>query len=143
MKQAVAHPPKLNWPAAHFNLLGVDGTYWDLGRCRGAMGLLLIFVSNQCPHFKTVRSRLLSEIARLKEMGIGTVAINPSDPSQNPQDSLPFMRTIAQQYGFDFPYLVDDQQAILRGEFPDEVSALVHVEPLNGLVEPDLPGFQG
>lgn len=114
MNQAVANAQRLNRPAAHFNLLGVDGTHWDLNRCRGAMGMLMIFVSNQCPHVKAVRSRLLSEIEQLKEMGIGTVAINSNDPSKRPEDSLSFMRTIAKQYHFNFPYLVDDQQAVAK-----------------------------
>ncbi|NVJ60724.1 MAG: redoxin domain-containing protein [Gammaproteobacteria bacterium] len=114
MADVVTKKLVLTQPAAHFNLLGVDGTRWDLNRCRGAMGMLMIFVANQCPHVKEVRSKLISEIEQLKAMGIGTVAINSNDPSRSPEDSYPFMRTIAKQYNFDFPYLVDDQQIVAK-----------------------------
>lgn len=101
-------------PATDFNLLGVDGGYYNLQRCRGAMGVLVMFICNHCPFVKAIRSQLMEDAKQLQQMGIGVVAINSNDPSANPEDAYPYMKSVAKQYGFNFPYLLDDSQAVAK-----------------------------
>jgi peroxiredoxin len=100
--------------ATEFNLLGVDGRYYSLQRCRGAMGILVAFISNTCPFVKAIRRQLVEDAKRLNAMGIGVVAINSNDPSSSPEDAFPYMKSIAQQCQFHFPYLVDDSQTVAK-----------------------------
>lgn len=101
-------------PAGRFSLPGVDGTHWNLQRCRGAMGLLVMFISNHCPYVKAIRKHLISDVEQLNRMGIGVVAINSNDPSQCPEDAFPYMKSVASQYNYNFPYLLDDTQEVAR-----------------------------
>ncbi|WP_144392319.1 thioredoxin family protein [Pleionea sediminis] len=102
------------WPAAKFALMNVDGTICNLQRCRGAMGLLVMFICNDSPYVKAIRRHLVNDAKELQKMGIGVVAINSSDPSQFPEESLSYMKTVANQYNFSFPYLVDDTQEVAK-----------------------------
>ena len=35
-----------------FNLLGVDNEQWDINKCMGENGLVVIFICNHCPYVK-------------------------------------------------------------------------------------------
>lgn len=101
-------------PAIPFELPGTDGNLWTLERCRGPNGLLVMFICNHCPFVKAIRERLVRDVAELAGHGIGAVAIMSNDPTDYPEDSFENMRSIAAQYHFTFPYLLDETQAIAR-----------------------------
>ncbi|MCO7225248.1 thioredoxin family protein [Pleionea sp. CnH1-48] len=100
--------------APNFILPGVDDKQWTLEQCRGATGILVMFISNHCPYVKAIRQQLVSDVKALRAMGLGVVAINANDSQQYPEESLPFMRSIAQQHNFNFPYLQDTDQKIAK-----------------------------
>jgi len=102
------------WPAAEFDLPGVDGKRHTLAGTRGANGLLVMFICNHCPYVKAVLERIVRDCADLAGHGIGCVAIMSNDPSQYAEDSFENMQRIARERKFTFPYLLDETQAVAR-----------------------------
>ncbi len=101
-------------PAIDFDLLGVDGERWSLARSRGERGLLVMFICNHCPYVKAVRERLVRDARELLAYGVNAVAIMSNDPTDYPEDSFDNMQRVAREYGFPFPYLLDDTQAVAK-----------------------------
>jgi len=101
-------------PAIDFSLPGVDGNNWTLQQCKGEKGLLVMFICNHCPYVKAIRDRIVRDTTELKAMGVNSVAIMSNDPNQYEEDSFENMRNVAQQYGFDFPYLLDQSQQVAK-----------------------------
>ncbi len=101
-------------PALDFALPGVDGKVWTLEQCRGANGLLVMFICNHCPYVKAVQQRLVRDTRELLEYGINSVAIMSNDPADYPEDSFDNMRRIAAQFDYPFPYLLDETQAVAK-----------------------------
>ena len=101
-------------PAVDFALPGVDGKIWTLNDCRGEKGLLVMFICNHCPYVKAVRERIVRDTRELLDHGIRSVAIMSNDPTDYPEDSFDNMKRAAEEYGFPFPYLLDESQAVAR-----------------------------
>ncbi len=96
--------------AIDFSLPDTDGIVRSLDSCRGENGLLILFICNHCPYVKAIRERLVRDTRELKEYGIGSVGIMANDTDMYPEDSLENMRRIAAEFGFPFPYLIDESQ---------------------------------
>jgi len=101
-------------PAIDFLLPGVDGNEWSLADCAGEKGLLVMFICNHCPYVKSIRERIVRDTRDLKAMGVNTVAIMSNDPSQYAEDSFENMQKISDEFGFSFPYLVDETQQVAK-----------------------------
>ena len=80
----------------------------------GANGLLLAFICNHCPYVKAVIARLVADAALLAEAGVNTLAVMPNDYHAYPDDRPEMMRAFAARHGFNFPYLLDEEQAAAR-----------------------------
>ena len=101
-------------PAIDFSLPGVDGNNWTLQQCRGEKGLLVMFICNHCPYVKAIRNRIVRDTGALKAIGVNSVAIMSNDPDQYEEDSFENMRKVADESGFDFPYLLDQTQQVAK-----------------------------
>ncbi len=101
-------------PAPDFDLPGIDGRRWRLADCRGVRGTLVMFICNHCPYVKSIRERLVRETLALAELGVRSVAIMSNDPADYPEDSFEQMQRVAAGFGFPFPYLFDESQAVAR-----------------------------
>jgi peroxiredoxin len=104
----------LGSPAPDFDLPGIDGKRHRLASTRGPKGLVVMFICNHCPYVKAVRERLIRDCADLAGMGIGSVAVMSNDPADYPEDAFENMRKIAVQYGYPFPYLLDETQDVAK-----------------------------
>lgn len=100
--------------AIDFKLPGTDGQNWTLDKCMGSKGLLIMFICNHCPYVKAIHQRILRDTAELKLLGIGIVAISSNDIIEYPEDSFENMQLLAKQLRFDFPYLLDENQAVAK-----------------------------
>ena len=100
--------------AVDFSLPGVDGKNWSLAECAGPKGLLVMFICNHCPYVKSIRERIVRDTNELKALGVNSVAIMSNDPSLNEEDSFENMKKISDEFGFSFPYLIDETQAAAR-----------------------------
>ncbi len=101
-------------PAIDFNLLGVDGRYWNLQDCMGEKGLLVMFICNHCPYVKAIQQRIIRDTVELKNLGIHSVAIMSNDTVEYPADSFENMQALAKELNFPFPYLLDETQAVAK-----------------------------
>ena len=100
--------------AIDFSLLGVDGKSWSLKDCVGEKGLLVMFICNHCPYVKAIMKRLVRDTKALKELGVNTVAIMSNDPTEYEEDSFENMKKISDEFGFSFPYLLDESQEVAK-----------------------------
>jgi peroxiredoxin len=102
------------WKAPEFNLPNVDGKLVNLKDSMGPNGLLVMFICNHCPYVKAILPRLIADVAKLKGIGINTVAIMSNDPADYPEDSFENMQKIAQEMDFPFAYLLDESQEVAK-----------------------------
>jgi len=100
--------------APDFSLPGVDGRIWTRDDCKGEKGLLVMFICNHCPYVKAVRDRIIRDARELTALGIGCVGIMSNDTIGYPDDSFENMKRIAAEYGYPFPYLLDETQDVAR-----------------------------
>ena len=101
-------------PASDFDLPGSDGRRHTLASCRGANGLLVMFICNHCPYVKAVIGRIVRDCRELASLGIGSVAIMSNDVTVYPEDAPENMAALARELAFPFPYLYDETQAVAR-----------------------------
>ncbi len=121
--------PEKGFQAPDFALVGTDNRTYTLSDCQGPKGLLVMFICNHCPYVKNSIERLVADCQVLQKAGIGCVAIMPNDVADYPEDSFDNMKKFADQHRFNFPYLIDETQAVARA--------------YGAVCTPDLFGFDG
>ena len=102
------------WAAPDFVLPGTDGRTWALSDVRGIRGTLVMFLCNHCPYVKAIIDPLVADLAALKTIGVGAVAIMSNDAVAYPEDGFENMKAFAARHRFGFPYLYDESQATAR-----------------------------
>ena len=102
------------WKAPDFTLPGVDGRTYSLQDVAGPNGLLVMFICNHCPYVKAVIQRIVRDVAELKTLGIGAIAIMSNDPAEYPEDSFENMQRVANDLAFPMPYVIDASQEVAR-----------------------------
>jgi len=97
-----------------FELPDPSGRLYSSDRFTGGPGLLVMFICNHCPYVKHIRPRLAELTKDLAGQGLAVVGINSNDAGLYPDDSPEAMKTEADQFGYTFPYLVDEDQSVAR-----------------------------
>ena len=98
--------------ATDFKLKNVNEKFVSLKDYDSAKGYIVIFTCNHCPYAKAYEDRIIELDKNFKELGYPVIAINPNDPTLQPQDSFEEMQVRAKEKGFTFPYLFDDGQKV-------------------------------
>ncbi len=101
-------------PAPDFSLPGTDGKTYRLADVAGPNGLLVMFICNHCPYVKAILGRLVRAARALKALGIGCVALSANAATTYPEDSFDNMQAVAAEFGFPFPYVIDETQAVAQ-----------------------------
>jgi peroxiredoxin len=105
----------LGTPAPAFGLPEpASGETVSLDRFRDAPALLVIFMCNHCPFVKHIRQGLLQFAREYRERGLAIVAISANDAAKYPDDSPAKMAEEARTFGYPFPYLYDESQAVAK-----------------------------
>jgi len=104
----------LGTTAPDFSLNTTEGVRYSLAEQNIENGLLVIFICNHCPYVLHIAARLSEKIRSYQQQGISVVAINSNDYSSFPDDSPEKMITLAESFGFTFPYLVDETQEVAK-----------------------------
>jgi hypothetical protein len=98
--------------APEFSLPDPDGREHGLGS--GADAYLVMFICNHCPFVKNMRQ----ELARLGRdylpRNTAIVAINSNDTDIRPGDSPERMKEEIENWGYEFPYVVDSEQSVAK-----------------------------
>jgi peroxiredoxin len=79
---------------------------------RGQKALLVMFICTHCPYVKHIEQGLAALGADYAAKPLAIVAISSNDVSTHPADSPAGMKQQAENYGFNFPYLYDESQAV-------------------------------
>ena len=101
-----------DWEAPDFTLKDVDGNRYTMSEHLGENGLLIAFICNHCPYVKKIADRLAEDTRTLMAEGINVLAIMSNDYTAYPEDSPEKMKQFASRHGFDFPYLIDEDQSV-------------------------------
>jgi peroxiredoxin len=79
---------------------------------RGQKALLVIFICAHCPYVKHIEKGLGTLGKDYAGKPLGIVAISSNDAATHPADSPAGLKQQAETYGFVFPYLYDETQAV-------------------------------
>lgn len=86
----------------------------SVGDFADASALVVMVLSNHCPYVKHV-ARGLADFARdYRGRGVAIVAINANDAEKYPDDSPERMVDEVKLRGYDFPYLFDASQEVVK-----------------------------
>ncbi|WP_108820162.1 thioredoxin family protein [Pseudovibrio sp. Alg231-02] len=102
------------WKAPEFTLKDADGTSFTMSDQIGESGLLIAFICNHCPYVQAIADRLAEDMKQLKAEGFGVLAVMSNDYRSVPADGPSFMKKFAKEFGFKFPYLLDETQEVGR-----------------------------
>lgn len=102
----------LGTKAPDFALVNVDGRTIRRDDLRGAPALVVMFICNHCPFVKHLAAGLAEFGRRYAARGVAVVAINSNDSSTHPDDSPERMVHEAEERGYVFPYLYDEDQTV-------------------------------
>lgn len=100
--------------AADFKLKNVDGKMISLADFKEAKGFIVIFDCNTCPISKAYTSRIMALNKKYAPLGFPVVAINPNSPEVVAEESYEEMVKLAKKKGYDFPYLYDESQQVVK-----------------------------
>lgn len=100
------------WQAPDFKLKDPNGIDYSMSDHLGEEGLLIAFICNHCPYVKAIGERLAADTKSLMSEGINVLAIMSNDYHDYPADSPENMLKFSAHYGFEFPYLVDEDQSV-------------------------------
>lgn len=103
---------KIGDTATDFKLENIDGNGVSLSNYPDAKGFIVIFTCNHCPYAVKYEDRIIELDKKYKKLGYPVIAINPNDPTVQPEDSMNEMKKRAKSKGFTFPYLMDEGQKI-------------------------------
>lgn len=99
--------PAFSLPDAHSRPVSSSG-FAD------AKALVVVFMCNHCPFVKHLRVGLAELGRKCAEKGVAMLGINSNNYDQYPDDSPDRMRSEANVYGYEFPYLVDAEQNVAK-----------------------------
>ena len=99
-----------------FNLLGIDGEVYTNEIFDGKKGSLVMFICNHCPFVKHVNEEIVNLSNEIMGNDIGVIGINSNDSTQEKyaEDSIDKMRMYADNLGYNFPYVVDEDQSVAK-----------------------------
>nr|VFJ94742.1 MAG: Peroxiredoxin [Candidatus Kentron sp. H]VFJ95635.1 MAG: Peroxiredoxin [Candidatus Kentron sp. H]VFK01880.1 MAG: Peroxiredoxin [Candidatus Kentron sp. H] len=105
---------ELGTTAPDFSLPDTNGKQVSLQDFQDAPGLLVVFLCNHCPYVHHIREALAAFARDYQPKGLGIVAINANDVANYPDDSPDKMVQEVSNFGYTFPYLFDESQAVAR-----------------------------
>jgi peroxiredoxin len=79
-----------------------------------ASAYLVMFICNHCPFVKHVREELAQLGHDYLPLDVAIYAINSNDAQTHADDSPAKMKEEAEAWGYEFPYLIDADQAVAK-----------------------------
>ena len=92
----------------------VSGDELSLGDLKSDVATVLMFICNHCPYVKHLQDGLVEVADEYIPKGVSFIAINSNDVQNYPDDSPERMKEVAEEKGYQFPYLFDETQEVAR-----------------------------
>lgn len=105
---------QLGTPCPDFDLPDPSGQRYRLADAGEAPAVLVAFMCNHCPFVKHLADRFAELARNFGAEGLVTFAINSNDFQAHPDDAPEKMTEEAAARGYEFPYLIDEDQAVAR-----------------------------
>ena len=99
---------------ADFKLKSVDGKIVSLADFKYAKGVIVVFDCNTCPYSKAYNERIIALDKKFSAKKFPLIAINSNDPGTSAGDSFEAMVSYAEEKGYTFPYLFDENQSVAK-----------------------------
>ncbi len=100
--------------APDFGLPDPQGKLHRLSDTTGAKAFLVVFMCNHCPYVKHLKQALVDFARTHQPRGLAMFAINSNNWAAHPDDSPARMQADIDAFGYPFPYLVDESQAVAK-----------------------------
>jgi len=97
-----------------FLLKSVSGEFIGMSTFPEAKGMIVVFTCNHCPFAKLYPERMSELHRKYAPKGIPLLAISSTDTVLFEEDGFLEMQKVAQQQGFEFPYLFDAEQTVVQ-----------------------------
>lgn len=104
----------LGTPAPAFDLPDAAGRKHSLAALPLRRPLLVAFICNHCPFVRHIRAQFARFAREYQQRGLLVVAIASNDIEAYPQDGPQGMAEEARVAGYEFPYLLDESQAVAK-----------------------------
>ncbi|WP_339893773.1 thioredoxin family protein [uncultured Algibacter sp.] len=98
--------------ADDFLLKNIDENMVSLADYKDAKGFIITFTCNTCPFAVMYEDRIQALNEKYASQGYPVIAIMPNNTDVKPGDALPEMKKRAEEKGFTFPYLLDEEQNV-------------------------------
>jgi len=106
---------KLGTKAPDFTLINtVDDKEYSLNQLKGEKGTVIMFICNHCPFVIHVNNELVKMANEFQEKGIKFIAISSNEIENYPQDAPKYMKEVAENLNYPFPYLFDETQQVAK-----------------------------
>ena len=92
----------------------ISGKELSLESIRSDLATVIMFICNHCPYVKHVNKELVHLANDYQPQGVAFVAISSNDVEAYPADSPERMKEVAEEQGFPFPYLYDEDQSVAK-----------------------------
>lgn len=97
-----------------FSLPATDGKTYGVTDLMGRNATVILFWCNHCPYVIPNQDRVISMQADYIDRGVKFAAICANNSVTHPDDSFLNMQRRAEQMGYNFPYLHDENQKVAR-----------------------------
>jgi peroxiredoxin len=106
---------EINAYAPDFELPSSTGEVVHLRRCLETYStIVVVFMCNHCPYVKAYIDRLIAMQNLYQSKGVTLIGVNANDKEKYPEDSFEKMKTYAEAWGLNFPYLRDRTQDVAQ-----------------------------
>jgi len=100
--------------APRFSLKSTSGKQVAIEDFDKAEVLVVLFICNHCPYVIHIAPALKALSDEYLKKGVAFVAINSNDTKASPADGFEYMVKEAEQRGYAFPYLLDEDQSVAK-----------------------------
>ena len=110
-----SNPFPINTKAPNFALPdSVSDKRLSLEELKGVKGTVIFFICNHCPFVLHVNEELVNLANDFNQKGISFIAISSNNVAAYPQDAPKYMKTVAKELNYPFPYLYDESQEVAK-----------------------------
>ena len=102
----------LGTQAPSFSLYDPEGNLFTLDHSSKSNAFLVMFICNHCPFVHHIRKELARLANDYIKRDVSIIAINSNDYETHPGDSPEKMKDEIMEWGYNFPYLVDEDQNV-------------------------------